>query len=221
MCFCPEGLVLSKIFAHITLKSDSSEQKNISKLSQLKRKLKQFKISHTFINSFKFIHCFHHEQPPSLLILLSFFDQNHTVMAVYPELAKIRATTVKFGGGGEVYILILLWFNDNKGLLQYFWILIFCWTNAFQWFLDDDNPTIDADMAPKHIFAGVWWCCIILMFSRGNFNSSWSSVLSNFAGDDCPENPKKPKISKGFFQEIAQLNLLQVGFPSQTHVCPW
>ena len=55
------------------------------------------------------------------------------VAALYPYLAK------------SMYFFILLGFSDNKVLVKYFYIFIFCSGRAVQRYLDNENPTLISD----------------------------------------------------------------------------
>ena len=47
---------------------------------------------------------------------------------------------------------IILGFNDNKVLLNYLYIFLFCSGRDFQRYIDNDNPPVVSDMVSENIF---------------------------------------------------------------------
>ena len=87
----------------------------------------------------------------------SLFNYNNMEMVIHSQLAKIGPSSLKIWRmqvpwDKSVYFLILLGFNDNKVLLKYFYIFVFCSGRAFQRYIDNGNPTGVSDIASESIF---------------------------------------------------------------------
>ena len=77
-------------------------------------------------------------------------------MVVHSQLTKERPSSVKFWGmqvtWEKVHFFSLLGFNENKALLKYSHIFIFCSGRAFQRYADNDNAIAASNMASKNSF---------------------------------------------------------------------